>query len=79
MTQYMFSVIHGELEYSGDEMQQIVAAVDAFNEKYKDITVFAGGLEAPETADDAVNAVGAPGSPGPGARYRYGSWTTTPS
>ena len=27
MTQYMFSVIHGELDYSGDDMQQIVAAV----------------------------------------------------
>jgi len=50
MTQYMFSVIHGELDYSDDEMQQIVAAVDAFNTKYADITVFAGGLEAPETA-----------------------------
>ena len=50
MTQYMFSVIHGELDYGDGEMQQIVAAVDAFNEKYKDITVFAGGLEAPETA-----------------------------
>jgi hypothetical protein len=50
MTQYMFSVIHGELDYSEDEMQDIVAAVSAFNEKHKDITVFAGGLEAPETA-----------------------------
>jgi hypothetical protein len=50
MTQYMFSVIHGELDYSEDELQQIVASVDAFNEKYKDITVFAGGLEDPETA-----------------------------
>jgi hypothetical protein len=54
MTQYMFSVIHGELDYSGDDMQQIVAAVDTFNEKYKDITVFAGGLEAPETATTVV-------------------------
>ncbi len=50
MTQYMFSVIHGELDYSDDELQRIVAAVDAFNEKYKDITVFAGGLEAPDTS-----------------------------
>jgi hypothetical protein len=50
MTQYMFSVIHGELDYSEDEMQRVVAAVDAFNEKIKDQTVFAGGLEEPETA-----------------------------
>lgn len=50
MTQYMFSVIHGELDYTENDMQQIVQAVDAFNEKYKDITVFAGGLEPPQTA-----------------------------
>jgi hypothetical protein len=50
MTQYMFSVIHGELDYTDDEMQQIVHDVDAFNTKYKDITVFAGGLELPDTA-----------------------------
>jgi hypothetical protein len=50
MTQYMFSVIHGELDYSEDEFAQIVKDVDAFNAKYKDITVFAGGLEFPETA-----------------------------
>lgn len=50
MTQYMFSVIHGELDYTEDELQSIVTAVDAFNEKMKAQTVFAGGLEAPETA-----------------------------
>ena len=50
MTQYMFSVIHGELDYTDDEMQTIFDAVDAFNNKYKDITVFAGGLEMPDTA-----------------------------
>lgn len=50
MTQYMFSVIHGELDYAEDELQSIVAAVDAFNEKVKEQTVFAGGLEEPETA-----------------------------
>ena len=50
MTQYMFSVIHGELDYTEDELQSIGAAIDAFNEKIKEQTVFAGGLEAPETA-----------------------------
>lgn len=50
MTQYMFSVIHGELDYTDDELSQIGQAVDAFNKKYEDITVFAGGLEVPETA-----------------------------
>lgn len=50
MTQYMFSVIHGELNYTDEEMQQIVADVDAFNAKIADVTVFAGGLEPPETA-----------------------------
>lgn len=50
MTQYMFSVIHGELDYAEDELQSIVSAVDAFNDKIKAQTVFAGGLEEPETA-----------------------------
>jgi hypothetical protein len=50
MTQYMFSVIHGELDYTEEEEQSIFAAVDAFNEKIKDQIVFAGGLEEPETA-----------------------------
>lgn len=50
MTQYMFSVIHGELSYTDDEMQQIFDAVDAFNTKTKDVTVFAGGLEDATTA-----------------------------
>ena len=50
MTQYMFSVIHGELDYTDQETEAIHAAVAAFNEKIKDQIVFAGGLEAPETA-----------------------------
>lgn len=50
MTQYMFSVIHGELDYTPEELQSIVADVDAFNTKYSEQTVFAGGLEQPETA-----------------------------
>ena len=50
MTQYMFSVIHGELNYTDDEMQQIFHDVDAFNTKYADITVFAGGLVDPQNA-----------------------------
>ena len=50
MTQYMFSVIHADLDYSEDEFAQIAKDVDAFNAKYKDITVFAGGLEEPQTA-----------------------------
>jgi hypothetical protein len=50
MTQFMFSVIHGELDYSDDEMQGIEAAIDTFNEKVKDQIVFMGGLEPPEVA-----------------------------
>ena len=50
MTQYMFSVIHGELDYTEDELQSIFTAVDAFNEKIKAQTVFAGGLEDIKTA-----------------------------
>lgn len=50
MTQYMFSVIHGELDYTPEEMQSIVADVEAFNAKYADQTVFAGGLEPPHSA-----------------------------
>lgn len=50
MTQYMFSVHHDELDWTEEEMQDIFAAVDAFNEKIKEQTVFAGGLEEPETA-----------------------------
>jgi|SRR5690349_17386736 hypothetical protein len=50
MTQYMFSVIHGDLDYSEEEFAQIGKDVDAFNTKYADITVFAGGLEPPQSA-----------------------------
>lgn len=50
MTQYMFSVIHGELDYTPEELQSIVADVEAFNAKYADQTVFAGGLEEPSAA-----------------------------
>jgi hypothetical protein len=58
MTQYMFSVIHGELDYTDEEFQGIVAAVDAFNEKIKQQTVFAGGLEEPAAAT-TVDGTGA--------------------
>jgi hypothetical protein len=58
MTQYMFSVIHGELDYTDDEMQKIFDDVDAFNNTHKDITVFAGGLEFPDTAT-VVDGTGA--------------------
>jgi hypothetical protein len=50
MIQYMFSVIHGELDYTPEEFQSIVADVDAFNAKYAAQTVFAGGLEPPTTS-----------------------------
>jgi hypothetical protein len=50
MTQYMFSVIHGELDYTEEEQQTIFDAVDVFNEKIKGQTVFLGGLAAPEAA-----------------------------
>lgn len=52
MTQYMFSVIHGELDYSDDEMQAIFTAVDAFNSKLENEgrMVFGGGLEPPASA-----------------------------
>jgi hypothetical protein len=52
MTQYMLAVHHGELGYTGEEMAQIVAAVDAFNAELQRTGswVFAGGLEGPESA-----------------------------
>lgn len=50
MTQYMISVIHGDLDYTPEEMSDIVADVTAFNEKYAAQTVFAGGLEPPTSA-----------------------------
>jgi hypothetical protein len=50
MTQYMFSVIHGELDYTEDELRTITADIDAFNQTIKAQIVFAGGLEDPETA-----------------------------
>lgn len=52
MTQYMLSVIHGELNYTDEEMARIGAAVDAFNAKLQSdgSWVFAGGLEPPASA-----------------------------
>lgn len=51
MTQYMFSVVHADdVDYSDDQMQTIMAAVDAFNEKYADSIVFMGGLKPSSTA-----------------------------
>jgi hypothetical protein len=52
MTQYMLSVIHGELNYSDEEMHRIVAAVDEFNATLRSQGnwVFAGGLEPPTSA-----------------------------
>jgi len=54
MTQYLMSVWHeeGEVVPSPDEMQVMFKAVDAFNQTVKDAGawVFAGGLEAPDTA-----------------------------
>ena len=50
MTQYLFSVIHGELDYTPEQMASIQADVEAFNTKIKDQIVFAGGLEPAETA-----------------------------
>lgn len=55
MTQYMLSVHHvGTPENSlleGGELQQVIAAVDAFNQKLQDdgAWVFGGGLESPES------------------------------
>ncbi len=52
MNQYLLSVWHveGEEPPPEEEMQQIFKDVDAFNAKYQDITVFAGGLHTPDTA-----------------------------
>jgi hypothetical protein len=54
MTEYMLSVHHdGPLpELSDDEVQEIFAAVEAFNEEVRQAGawVFAGGLQLPETA-----------------------------
>lgn len=50
MTQYLFSVIHGELDYTPDEFAAIQADVGVFNDRIKNQIVFAGGLEPAETA-----------------------------
>jgi len=52
MTQYLLSVIHGELSMSEDEMEAMFAAVGAFNQDLQagGSWVFAGGLEAPASA-----------------------------
>ncbi|MGH8894794.1 MAG: YciI family protein, partial [Actinomycetes bacterium] len=54
---YMFSVIHGELNYTEEEEQTIFAAVDAFNERVKEHEVFIGGL-APVEAATTVDGTG---------------------
>ena len=56
MTQYLLSVWHETgyetVDFSGDEMQRVVAQVSAFNEQLQasGAWVFAGGLEPPATA-----------------------------
>ncbi len=52
MTQYMLSVIHGELNYTDEEMARIGAKVNAFNKKLlaDGSWVFGGGLEPPAVA-----------------------------
>jgi hypothetical protein len=52
MTQYLLSVIHGELAPTEAEMEEMFAAVGAFNEDLQRTGswVFAGGLEAPQSA-----------------------------
>ena len=59
MTQYMLSVIHGELDYNDEEMSRIAAGVEAFNAKLQadGSWVFAGGLEPPSAAT-MVDATG---------------------
>jgi len=50
MTQYMLSVHHN---YDGPppaNVEQMYANVAAFNETIKDVEVFGGGLESPQTA-----------------------------
>jgi hypothetical protein len=60
MTQYLLSVIHGELQYTDEETQQMFASVNAFNDKLRaeGSWVFAGGLE-PPTAATVVDGTGA--------------------
>jgi hypothetical protein len=54
MTQYLLSVHSGPEDYTRDleEMQPLFEAVERYNQKAQDagIWVFAGGLEAPDTA-----------------------------
>jgi hypothetical protein len=52
MTQYLLSVHHSDLHYTEEEMQQMFTAVAAFNAELQASPswVFAGGLEAAETA-----------------------------
>jgi hypothetical protein len=55
MTQYMISVIHGDLDFSPEELETVMGTVDAFNTKYADQIVFAGGLEPPTAATKIDN------------------------
>jgi hypothetical protein len=62
MTQYLLSVWHDDdyaLDFEGDDMQRVVAQVDAFNEELQGsgAWVFAGGLH-PATSATVVRAGG---------------------
>ncbi|MGQ0629535.1 MAG: YciI family protein [Sporichthyaceae bacterium] len=63
MTQYMFSVIHDHSapEPTGEELAQLFADVDAFNQKVMTdgkTWVFGGGLCPPSSATTVHNAAG---------------------
>ena len=61
MSQYLMSVWHDdeyEVDFSGDDMQRVVAQVESFNQELQEagVWVFAGGLDPASTASVARTA-----------------------
>ena len=61
MSQYLMSVWHDdeyEVDFSGDDMQRVVAQVESFNQELQEagMWVFAGGLDPASTASVAQTA-----------------------
>jgi hypothetical protein len=58
MTQYLLTVHHDYAKEPPANVEQIFAAVDAFNQSITDVEVFGGGLEPPHTATVVANRDG---------------------
>ena len=58
MTQYLLTVHHDYGKEPPANVEQLYADVDAFNQTIRDVEVFGGGLEAPDTATVVANRDG---------------------